>query len=856
MDEGHYYSSDQPTSLCTTVMFAESTPLRAIVTHSVDSLLVIDHAGTIRFVNPAAESLFGRRYDELVGSPFGFPLVCHEVTELEIVRPSGSVVLVEMRIQAMVVEEEPAFLATLHDITERKRDEQLLIQSQQFLRSTLDTLSSYIAILAEDGLILAVNYAWQEFARSAGYDPYLSGVGYNYLSVCDLAKGEEISIARAVATGIRMVIAGRQRQFYLEYPCMLKDRRLWFTIRVTRFSNGDLTRVVVSHEDITNRKHAEILSNERRQVLELVARSQKIEVVGRQILRMILQHYPNLIYAGLALPEMRVQHTSCWDLPTDVLERLAEWTRARADERLDRGQIDRCLPGDSRWTGMADIVTDLSVTECWLVPIRANTGRLRGMLSIFHRDPAHLSLDDIHIIELIEQLLMIAMEQQEHTRQLAYQAHHDGLTGLPNRLLFDEHLRQAIESAHRTGRMIAVLFIDLDRFKQINDTLGHTIGDALLIQLSRRLESYIRVADTLARRGGDEFMLVLTDVVSAQQVVKVAHRLHELLQPPFHIAGHELFISASIGASIYPADGEDADSLQRRADAAMYRAKSTLRNSFQFFDAAINQTALEHLRLENYLRRALERNELDIYYQPKVNPAGSIVGVEALLRWKHPDLGMIPPNHFIPLAEELGLIIPIGAWCMARAFSQVRLWQRPGRPIRVSVNVSTVQFSQPGFVEELRAILIESDLDPSLVILELTESMLIGDHASVTQQLKNMCAVGVALAIDDFGKGYSSLDYLRRLPISILKIDRAFVADIGTEQDDSGRAIVNSIVNLAHHMGMHVVAEGVETVPQRDFLHSVGCDMIQGFFYSEPLPPLLFEHLFRDDHLPGPLWKE
>ncbi|NTV65950.1 MAG: bifunctional diguanylate cyclase/phosphodiesterase, partial [Oscillochloris sp.] len=353
-----------------------------------------------------------------------------------------------------------------------------------------------------------------------------------------------------------------------------------------------------------------------------------------------------------------------------------------------------------------------------------------------------------------------------------------------------------------------------------------------------------------------EFMLVLTDIANPQQVAKVAQRLRELLQPPFHIAGHELFVSASIGASIYPTDGDDADSLQRRADAAMYRAKHTLSNSFQFFDPAINQTALERLRLETYLRRALERNELDLYYQPKVNLAGQIVAVEALLRWKHPDLGMIPPARFVPMAEELGLIIPIGAWCMHRAFRQVRRWQRPGRPIAVALNVSIIQFSQPGFIESLRNTLEESDLDPSLCILELTESMLIGDQASVTQRLNDMRALGLSLAIDDFGTGYSSLGYLRRLPISILKIDRTFVSDIGTAHDDSGRAIINSIINLAHHLGMHVVAEGVETLPQRDFLQSVGCDMIQGYFYSEPLPPPLFEHLLRDERLPGPSWKE
>jgi diguanylate cyclase (GGDEF)-like protein len=835
---------------------SESTPLRAIVAQSADSLLILDDDGMVRFANPASEKLFGRSSESLLGSPFGFPLTANTATDLEIIRPSGGVVLVEMHIQSLILDGSPAFLATLHDITERKRGEQLLIQAQQFLRSTLDALSSYIAILDADGTILAVNYTWQEFARRAGYDPYRSGVGYNYLTVCDAATGDDAPIARAVADGIRTVLACKQRQFYLEYPCSIKEHRLWFAVRVTRFSSGDQSRVVVAHEDITGRKQAEILNNERRHVLELVARNQKIDVVSRQILRMLQRHYPHLIYAALALPEMHVQHTSRQDLSGELLQRIAEWMSARSGECTGQGQIERCLPGDPRWGELTDLVGDLNPAECWLAPIRANTGRIRGILVIFYPAPTPLGDDDIHMIEQIEQMLMIAMEQQEHARQLAYQAHHDGLTGLPNRLLFEEHLRQEIEGARRASRMIAVLFIDLDRFKQINDTLGHTIGDALLIQLARRFESSVRGSDTLARRGGDEFMLVLTNITSPQQVVKAAHRLHELIQPPFLIAGHELFVSASIGASIYPTDGEDADCLQRRADAAMYRAKSTLRNSFQFFDPDITQTALEHLRLENYLRRALERDELDVYYQPKVDRAGRIVGVEALLRWKHPDLGMIPPSHFVPLAEELGLIIPIGAWCMARAFNQVRRWQRPGRPVRVSVNVSTVQFSQPGFIAGLRDILAKSNLDPGLVVLELTESMLIGDHVSVTQQLNDMRALGIALAIDDFGKGYSSLDYLRRLPISILKIDRAFVSDIGTERDDGGRAIVNSIVNLAHHLGMSVVAEGVETLSQRDFLHSIDCDMIQGFFYSEPLPPLLFEQLFRDDCLPGPLWKE
>ncbi|WP_129627862.1 EAL and GGDEF domain-containing protein [Candidatus Oscillochloris fontis] len=852
MREGQIPSTNQPGPESA---LADHIPLRSLSAHSTDALLLLDTEGIVRFANPLAEMLFGRRVCDLVGSAFGAPRVIDKATNLEIIRPDGSVALVAMRMQQLTIDGDPAFLAILNDITERHRDEQLLIESQQFLRSTLDALSAHIAIIDGTGMIVAVNRAWQEFARNGGFDPYRSGVGYNYLHVCDTVAGDEAPIARAVATGIRAVIAGIHARYYLEYPCNLGKRQLWFALRITRFGDGEHVRVVVAHEDISNRKQSEILSNERRQVLELVARSQKLEVVGQQILAMIRKHYPSMIYTALALAELPVQHLARPDLHEDLLERLDAWAHTRATDRMRHGQVEHCLPDDVCWAGMADLTAEVGLRDCWVTPIRAHTGRIGGVLVVAHSEPTPIGLEDAQVIELAEQLLMIALEQQEHTRQLAYQAKHDALTGLPNRLLFEENLRRAIDGARHSERMIAVLFIDLDRFKQINDTLGHTVGDTLLIQLARRFESCVRGSDTLARRGGDEFMLVLTDIVNPQQVVKVGHRLMELLQPPFHIAGHELFVSASIGASIYPTDGEDPDSLQRRADAAMYRAKH-LRNNFQFFDPTTNQTTLERLRLENYLRRALERNELDLYYQPKVNRYGQIVAVEALLRWKHPDLGIIAPSRFVPMAEELGLIIPIGTWCMSRAFSQVTQWQRPGHPISVAMNVSIIQFSQPGFIETVRTVLEETGLDPSLCIIELTESMLIGDQASVTQRLNDLRALGLKLAIDDFGTGYSSLGYLRRLPISILKIDRTFVSDIGTDRDDSGRAIINSIINLAHHLGMQVVAEGVETQLQRDFLHSVGCDMIQGFFYTEPLPPALFEYLLEAPVLPSPIWKE
>jgi diguanylate cyclase (GGDEF)-like protein len=464
--------------------------------------------------------------------------------------------------------------------------------------------------------------------------------------------------------------------------------------------------------------------------------------------------------------------------------------------------------------------------------------------------------DDLTFVELIGQLLTIEVEQHEQTRQLAHQAHHDTLTGLPNRLLFEDRLRLALETARRTRCMAAVLFIDLDRFKQINDTLGHAVGDALLVQLARRFEGCIRATDTLARHGGDEFMLVLTDVVSHQQVTRVAHRLHDMLRLPFLIDGRELFVSASIGASLFPTDGDNADTLQRNADAAMYRAKSTLRNSFQFFDATVNRAALERLQLETYLRRAVERGELSIYYQPKIDQHRRLIGAEALLRWHHPELGLIPPTRFIPLAEELGLIVPIGEWCLIEICRQTREWQRRGLPpLKVAANVSALQFAQPGFIPMVTQILAQSGLDPRWIELELTESMLMGDVEAVARHLEELRALNVTLAIDDFGTGFSSLVYLQRLPISVLKVDRSFVGRIGTLGDESARGIVSAIVTLSHHLHMEVVAEGVETPAQLAFLQSIGCDMFQGYLFSEPLPPTLFEHLMREETIPGPLWR-
>ncbi len=380
-----------------------------------------------------------------------------------------------------------------------------------------------------------------------------------------------------------------------------------------------------------------------------------------------------------------------------------------------------------------------------------------------------------------------------------------------------------------------MLFIDLDRFKQINDTLGHAAGDALLQQVARRLEGCIRRTDTLARMGGDEFTVLLTELHDQQYVLTVAQKLLDALQAPFQIDTFELFVTASIGVGVYPRDGKDAATLQRNADSAMYCAKINGKNNFQVFAPEINATALESLELENALRRALENGEFQLRYQPQISIDGGLTGLEALLVWNHPKLGIISPRQFIPVAEECGLIVPIGSWVLKQACTQAAAWRRAGfPPVKVAVNVSVIQFMRAGFAEAVAAILKETGFEAASLELELTEGVVMDNVEESNRQMRLLRALGVSLALDDFGTGYSSLSYLRNLPIDTLKIDQSFLE--GLESAPNAMPLLKAIVVLAHSLNLCVVAEGVETVTQLEALRLVGCDRVQGYLTCEPLP--------------------
>lgn len=444
-----------------------------------------------------------------------------------------------------------------------------------------------------------------------------------------------------------------------------------------------------------------------------------------------------------------------------------------------------------------------------------------------------------------EQLQKEIFERVQAEQRIWHVAHHDALTGLPNRALLHDRLEQALAQAQRDKHRVGVVFLDLDRFKSINDSLGHTVGDELLKKVAVRLGKVVRAIDTVSRLGGDEFIVVLRELGSAGDAVLVVEKILRALALPVTVMGYELSVTPSIGISMYPDDGLETLQLMKNADTAMYAAKARGRNNYQFFTARMNEETTRFFQMEHELRHALEAGELLLHYQPQVNvEEGIVCGTEALVRWRHPTIGMRSPGEFIPVAEETGLILPLGEWVLGEALRQNRRWQEAGYPTRpVSVNLSPRQFRQRNLVDMVRRMLTETGQPANLLELEITESSLMHDVDEALDTLRELSSMGVRLSIDDFGIGYSSLNYLKRFPVDRLKIDRSFVNDLGVDWDDA--AIVSSIVSLAHALNLEPLAEGVETAGQLRMLINYGCTRFQGNYFSEPLPASDAELLFR-----------
>jgi diguanylate cyclase (GGDEF)-like protein len=467
----------------------------------------------------------------------------------------------------------------------------------------------------------------------------------------------------------------------------------------------------------------------------------------------------------------------------------------------------------------------------------------QSLLSDQHHELKFIAIGDEKVLTIITNI----SDYKNSAEKANYLAHHDTLTNLPNRYLFNDRLQQAITHVEREKKLLAILFLDLDNFKQINDTIGHKAGDQLLRSVADRLMKSVRATDSIthlakayseslvARLGGDEFTMLLNKIGSIEEPAMVAGRILEMLAKPFIIGTHELYITASIGIAVYPFDGKDLDTLLINADVAMYQAKKLGRNSYQYYSESTNKFAFERFTVESKLRKALDHNEFMLFYQPQINiQNGKIIGVEALIRWLQPDLVLTRPGEFIPLAEQTGLIIPMGEWILRVACEQNLAWQKAGlAPMLMTVNVSSIQFSQNNFVEVVSQILKDTGLDPHYLQLELTESTIMQNSQNTISKLQALQTMGVQTSIDDFGTGYSSLKYLKHFPLGTLKIDTSFVRDLITSTTD--QSIVKAIITLAHNFNLKVIAEGVETREQLDYLRECGCEAVQGYLICPPV---------------------
>ena len=789
--------------------------LASIEEFSEDAILGKSMDGKITSWNRAAEKMYGYTRGEVVGRDLSFlvpperqaeiqaivervlngqPIECLETQRLT---KTGSVLDVSLSVSP--IKDSTGLItgasAIARDITLRKRaEEQLKLQS-----AVLEAAANAIVITDFEGTIVWANHA---FTAMTGY-----------------------SKEEALGNNLRLLKSGEQPEsYYAELWSTISSGKVWQGEIVNRRKDGttyteEMTITPVSRDvgnpadryfiaikqDITERKRAEE---------ELYRAHQMLQTILNTIPQRVFWKDRNCTYVGC---NRAFATDAGLNNPAEIIGKSdfdLVWSETAEVYRTDDKLV---MEQGSAKLGYEEMQDRADRGRVWLrtskLPLWDREGKVIGVIGTY---------EDITARKLAEE-------------RVQYLAYYDALTGLPNRTLLQDRLAKALAGARRRKDKVAILFLDLDRFKDINDSLGHSVADLLLQEVAERLKTWAREQDTVARVGGDEFLIVLTGLKDVADAAVATERIVNLMTAEFVVQGHSLSIGCSVGISIFPEHGADGETLIKNADAAMYSAKDNGRNNFRCFTADMNAQVVERLTLENSLRLALDKKELFLVYQPQMDIAtGRITGLEALLRWQHPDLGLVPPDKFIRIAENSGLIVPIGEWVVRTACRQARKWQDEGLPaVSVAVNVSAIQFRQDGFCELIRRVLHETGLAPQYLELELTESLLLANAnlmLSVVQELK---AIGVTLAIDDFGTGYSSFSYLRQFRVSKLKIDRVFIRDVAVNPDDA--AITTAIISMAKSLHLKVIAEGVEDEAQMSFLRAHQCDEIQGYYFSKPL---------------------
>lgn len=657
-----------------------------------------------------------------------------------------------------------------------------------------------VAVVDHEGTILSVNQAWRASAISRGYDAPGHGVGVNYLKLCDQADGHDADYAQQAAAALRCVLAGKRSIVTFEYVCASIDHEKWAMFIANRAPPEWPSGAIVAHVDISPVRDVEQAL--RRSEKRLRQHLDSLPILVAYLDRMHRYRLNNQAYEtwfGMPSGELRNKAVS------DII--------GAAAYREIRPHMETCLSGQSvefeKSLGLKD--GRRVHVRCNYVPDFDDSGQIRGMFAF---------VQDI----TKERSLAVRIE---------HQSMHDALTGLPNRSLFQSHLKEIVEAGVSTEPVPSLMIIDLDDFKDINDTLGHPLGDKLLCAVARRLSEAVAPNDILARLGGDEFAIIRTAPATEGRAQALAKQIVEKIEAPFHIDGHELHISTCIGIAPFRENVAEISQLMKQADLALYHAKSLGRGRHQVFVDQMWTDLMRRQRMLQGLRQALHTEQLTLHYQPQIDlQNGAIVSVESLARWRHPKCGDIEPRMFVPIAEASGLIGALGQWVLRQASTQATAWRAAGHRFRVAVNVSPAQIKHGDFLNQIQQAMAATNVEPDWLEFEITEALLIDTDRRDRRILEQIADLGINLAIDDFGSGYSSLAYLKKLPVDKVKIDQGFVRDIGVDSDNE--AIVKAIITLGHQLGKRVTAEGVESAAQAAFLAENGCDEAQGFYFARP----------------------
>ncbi len=840
----------------------ERTRLAEIVEHTSDGIAALDPDGTVSCWNPGFERVTGYRAEDVVGTR-GLArlrprdLAGREVrlerwaegTELlpsvlEVLTPSGGRCWISCSYARVPAgDDRPRRLVlTSRDVTkelELERAEQALRRSAARFRAMVQNSSHMVVVL---DAAAGVTYASPAYWRMLGHRDQAQ-VGQ---SLFDLVHPHDLQTLR---TRFGEHLAGEARSASVEFRCLAADGtwRHLEALASNLLDDPAVAGVVLNTRDLTERKRAESLLAAQAHILGLIARDAPLMETLSALARLIEAEADGARCAVLLLDdEGEALTVAAAPSLVDAGLHEADGLVVGPEAGSSGTAVHRRAPvlvadvaSDPLWAETRQAALARGLRAAWAMPIMtAESSQVLGTVTVYFDRPRGPAASDMRLLEAAADLADIAIERNRAQTQLAHQAAHDALTGLPNRVFFLDRAAHALDRTRRSRSSVAVLFCDLDRFKVINDSLGHEAGDVLLRELAGRLREVVRPGDTVARFGGDEFTILCESIADEAHALAIAERVGRVAVTPFALGDGEVFVTMSVGIALGSGAHTRPEALIENADAAMYRAKARGGNRREVFDRGMRARAKRRLELHSALHRAVERGEFRVFYQPVVSLQSLLpVGVEALVRWQHPERGLVGPREFIGLAEETGLIVPIGTHVLHEACRQAERWRatEPGRPpLCIKVNLSARQFAHPNLVEVVAGILTETGVDPANVYLEITETALMEDAESTSAALRELKSLGVSLTVDDFGTGYSSLLYLKRFPVDELKVDRTFVAGLlGNAEDE---AIVAAIVSLAHTLGLKAVAEGVESTAQLTRLQELGCDIGQGYHFARPMP--------------------